>query len=177
MSGYLKSDDLTAIGRVQRTHGIKGELNIELYDPDKAVPSDFSCLIFDLEGIFVPFFVRGERPRGASSCLVELDDVDSDTAASAFVGKEVYVLSSEIGDGEKDDDFLTLEDLVGYRLFDTDGTLVGAISGIDDTTANVLFEVERPDMTSVHVPAAEPLITDVDPDARTLTMNLPTGLF
>ena len=86
MSGYLKSDDLTAIGRVQRTHGIKGELNIELYDPDKAVPSDFSCLIFDLEGIFVPFFVRGERPRGASSCLVELDDVDSDTAASAFVG-------------------------------------------------------------------------------------------
>ena len=177
MSGYLKSDDLTAIGRVQRTHGIKGELNIELYDPDKAVPSDFSCLIFDLEGIFVPFFVRGERPRGASSCLVELDDVDSDTAASAFVGKEVYVLSSEIGDGENDDDFLTLEDLVGYRLFDTDGTLVGAISGIDDTTANVFFEVERPDMTSVHIPAAEPLITDVDPDARTLTMNLPTGLF
>ena len=56
-------------------------------------------------------------------------------------------------------------------------TLVGAISGIDDTTANVLFEVERPDMTSVHVPAAEPLITDVDPDARTLTMSLPTGLF
>ena len=46
-----------------------------------------------------------------------------------------------------------------------------------DTTANVLFEVERPDMTSIHVPAAEPLIADVDPEARTLTMNLPTGLF
>lgn len=55
MNGYLKSDNLTAIGRVQRTHGIKGELNIELYDPDKAVPSDFSCLIFDLDGTFVPF--------------------------------------------------------------------------------------------------------------------------
>lgn len=177
MNGYLKSDILTAIGRVQRTHGIKGELNIELYDPDKAIPSDFSCLIFDLDGTFVPFFVRGERSRGASSCLVELEDVDSDTAAAAFVGKEVYVLSDELGKGDGDDEYLTLEDLVGYRLFDTDGTLVGAISGIDDTTANVLFEVERPDMTSIHVPAAEPLITDVDPEARTLTMNLPTGLF
>lgn len=177
MNCYLKSDDLTAIGRVLRTHGVKGELNIELYDIDKAVPSDFSCLIFDIDSIFVPFFVKGERSRGASSVLIELDDVNSDNAASTFVGKEVYVLNSELGHDDGDDEYITLEDLVGYTLYDTDGTLVGIIADVDDSTANVLFEVERPDNSTVHVPAAEPLVTDVDPEARTLTMNLPTGLF
>lgn len=174
----ILSDSLTAIGRVIRTHGIKGELNVELYDADRVTPADLRCVIFDMDGINVPFFVGSVRPRGGQSCLMTLDDVADENAASLFVGKEVFALTDELPGGEDDmEGYLTLEDLIGYRLFDTDGTLIGAIEDVDDSTANVLFDVERPDMTHVAVPAAEPLITEVDTEAKTLTMNLPTGLF
>lgn len=172
----ILSDELTAIGRVVRTHGIKGELNVELYDADRVTPADVNCVVFDVDGINVPFFVAMSRPRGPQSCLMTLDDVESDAAAAAFVGKEVFVLSKEVP-SSPDDGFLTLDDLVGFRIADTDGSVAGIIDDIDDSTANVLFEVRRPDGSVASVPAAEELITCVDTETKTITMDLPVGLF
>jgi len=49
---------------------------------------------------------------------------------------------------------------------------VGRIASIDDTTLNLLFELEDGKL----IPASEDIISSIDPDSRTITMTLPQGL-
>jgi len=53
---------------------------------------------------------------------------------------------------------------------------VGEIVDIDDATENVLFVVERGDGSTILVPAADDLVTDIDLDGKTISMLLPEGL-
>lgn len=175
----IDTSTLTAIGRVTKTHGIAGEMSAEVYRPEVASPRTVPVLFFCLEGIQVPFFVRDSRPRGSHGCLFSLDGVNSDTEAAPFVGMEFYAEEKYLDHSQEDDDedYLTLDDLIGYTLCDMDAQHpVGVIAGVDDSTDNVLFEVDTPQGAQVLVPAATELVLDVDPDTQTLVMNIPQGL-
>ena len=54
----------------------------------------------------------------------------------------------------------------------TTGQSVGKIAAVDDTTMNILFELEDGTL----VPAAEELIEKVDQKKKQITIALPEGL-
>lgn len=173
----ISNDEIAYIGTVNKTHGIKGELSV-VFDSDEVDPAALRCLVFDMDGINVPYFVESARRRGNASWLVLLDGVTSDAEALHFVGKDIMALRADLpDDGENADDGFYIDDLVGFTLLDTDGTVVGSITDYDDSTINTLFAVEQNDGSQIFVPAAADLITDVDPERQTVTIDLPTGLF
>ena len=49
---------------------------------------------------------------------------------------------------------------------------IGRIAAIDDSTANLLFELEDGTL----IPANDDLIEDIDMEGRKITMNIPEGL-
>jgi 16S rRNA processing protein RimM len=53
-----------------------------------------------------------------------------------------------------------------------DDLVVGTIASIDDTTANILFELENGRL----IPANDDLIVDIDAEHRQIRMNIPEGL-
>lgn len=173
----ISVDEVVEIGVINKTHGIKGELSVT-FDSDEIDPRVLRCLVFDMDGIYVPFFVASARQRGNASWLVTIDGINSDAAAQTFVGKVILALRKDLPESETEDgDGFDIDDLIGFRLLDTDGSVVGEITDYDDSTINTLFTVEREDGTQVFVPAAADLINDVDPENRTVTIDLPTGLF
>ena len=173
----IREQDIEPIGQVTKTHGIHGELNITL---DEGVgPEDVRCLIFDVDGIFVPFFVESSRPRGSQSWLVKLDGYDSDTAAARFVGKTIYAESDQFeSDGDEDDgDGFYADSFVGWTVIDADsGDVIGEIDDIDLSTDNVLFVVSRADGKTMLIPVADEFFAGIDADNKRVTMDLPTGL-
>ena len=63
--------------------------------------------------------------------------------------------------------------IIGYCLVnDADGKEIGTIATIDDTTANVLFELEDGKL----IPVAEEFIKTIDSDKREIRVTLPEGL-
>ena len=63
--------------------------------------------------------------------------------------------------------------LIGFDVVDvTTGTTVGRIAAIDDSTANLLFELEDGRL----IPAAEELITNIDSKNKVIKMTIPEGL-
>ena len=59
----ITPDILTSIGTFFKPHGIKGEISATLdYDID---PSELRCIVLEIDGIIVPFFVDSRRPKGA----------------------------------------------------------------------------------------------------------------
>lgn len=167
----IKAEALVSIGNVIKPHGIRGEFSAEI-DVD---PAELRCLIFDLDGIYVPFFVDTCRQRGSQAWLVKLDGIGDEKQAAAFIGKEIYALREDLAEDDEGEDGLYLYDLCGYKLYDGDVCL-GEIEAIDDSTANILMHVTTDDGKTVFVPFAEELVAGIDPESHILTMNLPQGI-
>lgn len=170
----IRIDDLTEIGALYKPHGIKGEISAGLdYDIS---PDQLRCVVIDVDGIFVPFFIESWRERGPGRLLLKLEGVDDETAAAALAKRPFYGITAELPLYDQPaDDGIYLYDLVGYEMLDGDRP-VGKITAVDDSTENILFHVEDAGGRIIFVPYAEDWIQEFDPDRLTITMNLPEGI-
>ena len=172
----ITRDQLISIGRYNKPHGVNGELSATL-DVDAGLLSHFRCLVSDIDGIFVPFFVEHIRTKNATSALLTIDGIGDETEATLLVNKDIYVLKDEYEQlaQDEDTDEYPIDFFVGYKIYDAD-RLVGEITDVNDATENVLFVVDRPDSSQVYVPAVDDLIVEINEDRKVIVMNLPEGL-
>ena len=165
----IKKEDVYKIGRLGKAHGVKGEVSFQ-FDDDIFDTADADYLILDIDGILVPFFMEEYRFRNDSLALIKFCDVDTQQRASELTGCDVYFprsIADERAEG------LSLSSLVGFDLIDANGNeKVGTIAAIDDTTQNILFELEDGTL----IPASDDLITDINTQQRQITMQIPEGL-
>ncbi|MBQ0136931.1 MAG: 16S rRNA processing protein RimM [Bacteroidales bacterium] len=159
----ITSKDILLIGTIARTHGKQGELQVrtvnEYWDD-----SDADFLILMLDAIPVPFRVLEWRVKGAD-LLFTLQDIATEQDALRLVGSEVYMLRRDIATTD-DNTILCWQDIIGYSVQGC------AIVAIDDTTSNVLATLSDGRLIPLH----EDLITAINHDTKTITMNLPEGL-
>lgn len=171
----IKEEQLVEIGQFNATHGIRGEIAATF---DEGVePSELSCIIMDMDGIYVPFFISATRRGPRQSLLLTIDGFDSQEKAATLTNKLIYALSDEIESVEEEsaEDGLYAADMVGYEVIDSEGRKLGIIDQIDDATENVLFVVKTPDGKSIMIPVADEYIAAVDAEGRRLEVNLPEG--
>ncbi len=165
----IREEDVFRIGRLGKPHGVKGEMTMQVDDDvfDR-VDSDFVLLRVD--GLLVPFYMEEYRFRSDTAVLVKFEDVDTVERARELTNCEVFFLRS-LADGEEED--YTWSFFVGFDVVEAEsGKTVGRIAAVDDSTSNVLFEMEDGTL----IPAAEELVSSIDHDARRITMQLPAGL-
>ena len=164
----IRQEEVYKIGRLGKAHGIKGEVSFQ-FDDDIFDRTDADYLVLEIDGILVPFFMEEYRFRSDSLALVKFCDVDTQERASELTGCSVFFPRSLA----EEDDTPTLSSLVGCEVVDTEsGKKVGTITAIDDSTANVLFELEDGRL----IPATDELITDINTKERTIKMEIPEGL-
>lgn len=168
-------EEIKNIGKIQKTHALKGELNMILeVDPEYFLEGN--PLIVEIDGIYVPYYIETIRPKGNTSFLVKIEGVDSESEASYFINKNIYMLKKdsdewlEEGEGES-------ESLIGYKVYEVNsGISVGEIEDIDDSTVNLLFIVRQKNGEEVLIPANDNLIIGIDDENKTITMEIPDGL-
>lgn len=169
----IRENELKCVGKLLKPHGINGEITVLLTeDVDLA---RFSCIVLRLDGIFVPFFLTNVRPKSSETDLITIDGIDNEIAAAALCGNDVFAKKDELPDVEGDADGFYAADLIGFSIADG-GKNIGKITGIDDTTENYLFIIEKADGSRGLIPVADEFITDIDERNRVITMNLPEGL-
>lgn len=174
----ITRDQLIEIGHFNKAHGVNGEVNASLLIDVDHLPS-LSCLVCDMDGIYVPFFVETMRLKGATTVLLTIDGFTSEQEVATLVGKDIFALKSDYdklaNQVDEDDDELPLDYFIGFCLTDKDAP-VGEIVDVDESTENALFIVQRDEDTIVAIPAADDLITSMDMTARVIDMNLPDGI-
>ena len=162
----IKREDVYKIGKA---HGVKGEVSFQ-FDDDIFDTTDADYLILEIDGILVPFFMEEYRFRNDSLALVKFCDVDTQQRASELTGCDVYFPRTLAEDSEGQ---LSLSSLVGFDIVEASNSkVVGKIAAIDDTTQNILFELEDGRL----IPASDELITNIDTNRQQIIMQIPTGL-
>ena len=165
----IRKEDCYKIGRIGKAHGVRGELSF-LFTDDVFDRADAEYLILEVDGILVPFFMEEYRFRSDSLALVKFCDVDTQQRASELTGCDVYFPRSVADEGTEG---LSLSMLVGFDIVDaSNNKVVGKIAAIDDSTQNVLFEMEDGTL----IPASDDLITNIDTNRRQIIMQIPEGL-
>jgi len=165
----IKREDVYKIGRLGKAHGVKGEVSFQ-FDDDIFDTADADYLILEIDGILVPFFIEEYRFRNDALALVKFCDVDTQQRASELTGCDVYFPRSIADEGSAGP---SLAMLVGFDIVDASNhTVVGKIASVDDTTQNILFELEDGQL----IPASDELIAHIDTDQQIIKMQIPTGL-
>ena len=165
----IKKEDVFKIGRLGKTHGVKGEVSFH-FDDDIFDRVEAEYLVLDVDGILVPFFMESYRFRSSNLAYVIFRDVDTIERAAELTGCDVY-FPRELAATE--DEMPLLEMLVGFELVDAaNGQIVGRITDINDQTANVLFELDN----GMLIPASDELILNVDTEKEEIVMDIPDGL-
>ena len=165
----IKLEEVYKIGKLGKVHGVKGEISF-LFDDDVFDRVDADYLILDIDGIFVPFFIEEYRFKSDSNALMKFDGIDTMERARELTGCDVYFPRKM---SEADEGHLSLAEIIGYSLIDAQtGKEVGKIAAIDDSTINLLFELEDGKL----IPAPEELITNVDTKNHQIEIKLPEGI-
>jgi len=166
----IREEEVYKIGRLGKPHGVRGELTMQV-DDDVFDRVDADFLVLRVDGLFVPFYMEEYRFRTDTTALIKFEDVDTVERARELTNTDVYFLR-RLADGDNDDDY-TWAYFVGFDIVDADShAVVGQIAAVDDSTANVLFQLADGRL----IPATEQLVTSVDHDRHRLLMNLPAGL-
>ena len=165
----IRQEEVYKIGKLGKAHGVKGEISF-LFDDDVFDRTDADYLVLDIDGILVPFFIEEYRFKTDDNALMKFEGIDTQERARELTGCEVY-FPRELS--ETDEEHLSWAAIRGFELIDANtNKSAGRIASVDDSTINILFELEDGTL----IPASEELITDIDKDNKTITIALPEGI-
>jgi 16S rRNA processing protein RimM len=165
----IKKEDCYKIGRIGKAHGVKGEVSFQFTD-DVFDRTETDYLILEVDGLLVPFFMEEYRFRSDSVALVKFCDIDTQQRAAELTNCDVWFPRSLT---PADDEEPSLASLVGFDLVEANNNkAIGRIAAIDDSTVNLLFELEDGTL----IPASDDLIENIDMKEGKIVMNIPEGL-
>jgi 16S rRNA processing protein RimM len=148
------------IGGIARAHGIRGEVVIVTHDPASKTLASIEQIY--LGGAPRRVLAARDTPRG---WLVLLEGVATRTDAEALRGRPL-----EEGD-------VLLHDLVGCAVRLPDGSPWGVIAEIDSVPGGLQDRLVIHDgAVERMLPLVDAFVTDIDLDARVVTVDPPPGL-
>lgn len=155
------------VARILKSHGTDGGLLVSFtgIDPEEINLKE-PVFVFD-DGLPVPYFFLSFKPHGTNRAYVHMTGVRCLRDADALAGKDLYL---EAGDEAEEEDF------TGWTILDAEGREAGEVVDLEDIPGNPCLVVRTPDGKEALLPLREELLLEVDADARTLTMEIPTGL-
>jgi 16S rRNA processing protein RimM len=159
--------DTLDVGFVLRAHGVRGVVRLRA-----------GADLGRLQAVWLGderFAVR-HASRDKEDWLVTLEGVTTREGAEALRGRPVRLPRAEVPVA---DDELLVADLVGCKVFDVAGTLLGEVTGSFDSGAHEVLEVRAPEEgggREFMLPFVDAIVTDVDLGARKIVCDPPPGL-
>lgn len=168
----ITKNEIFSVGHTAKPHGIKGELSFnfskENFDEEK-----LPYYIFEMDGIFVPFFVEDYRYKSDTTAIVKLEGIDTEEQARLLSSHTVYIHTKFVLKESEED--LGIHFFVGFTVIDKQLGSLGKITEVDESTENVLFVIDK-EGEELLIPATDDFISDIDEAKRIIHMNLPEGL-
>ena len=167
------------IGHTRKTHGVQGEMKINIED---RYLEDFlknERIFIDIKGVKVPYFVASVRGKG--DLILLLEEVTSKEAAFALQSREIHLREADlIPDHEREleiepEETLAYAHIVGFKLVDQTLGEVGVIREVLDMPQQEMAFLDYQGR-EVLIPLNAQFIVSIDEKSRTVQMDLPDGL-
>ena len=158
--------DYVEAGKIVNTHGVAGEVKIEVWLDSPEFFRQFKRL-----------YLGGEERKILSArthkhfVIARLEGVDDLNAAMALKGKTVEILRADahLKKGE-----FFVQDILGFTVVDEQGNEVGRLVDAEETPASMLYHVKG---ESEHlIPAVKEFILSIDAEKEEIRVHLIEGM-
>ncbi|MBR3699565.1 MAG: 16S rRNA processing protein RimM [Bacteroidales bacterium] len=168
----MTKDDCFYLGRIAKTHGIKGEVTIRLDVDDPSAYHDMKYFLLEINKVLTPFFVEKLTCSG-DKVFVKVQDINTVEAASALTGKEVF-LPLEMLPKLSGKQFYYHE-VKGFLLIDEIHGELGPINDVIEYPTQAIIQVFK-DKKEILIPILDQVIQKVDRKTKKLYIKAPDGL-
>lgn len=168
----MTKDDCFYLGRIAKTHGIKGEVTIRLDVDDPSAYHDMKYFLLEINKVLTPFFVEKMTCSG-DKVFVKVQDINTVEAASALTGKEVF-LPLEMLPKLSGKQFYYHE-VKGFLLIDEIHGELGPINDVIEYPTQAIIQVFK-DKKEILIPILDQVIQKVDRKTKKLYIKAPDGL-
>ncbi|MCA1839333.1 MAG: ribosome maturation factor RimM [Actinomycetota bacterium] len=160
------------VGKVQKAHGLKGQVSVEITSDDPSRFKQGSSFIAGSGSEATQLSIT-EVSMHQGRALVKFEGIDSREQADAIRGTLLFVTSDELRD-QRDGEFWEHE-LVGMRVLTRDGVDIGVMTEVLSRTEQDLWKVTA-NGKEILLPASRAIIVEVDRGSRRIIVELPHGL-
>lgn len=169
----MKKEDCFYLGKIVKKYSFKGELLAKLDTDEPDLYDNLDAIFIDLRGNLVPFFIESSQLHKSDLLRLKFEDVDTEADADALIKSELYLPLDLLP--KLDGDKFYFHEVIGFTITDENFGKVGTITGINDSTAQALFEIDR-DGVEILIPMNDEFIVKVDREHKTIIVNTPEGL-
>lgn len=170
----MASSRLVPVGRIARTHGLRGALKMVPYGETLGQMEPGAKLHLVADGDAGDFALTLTQLRRQGKQWVaqfgELTDVD---AAQKIVGKEIFLFEEQLPPTSEGEYYHY--QLIGLRVESADGREFGILRAIIETGSNDVYVVEHDDR-EILIPAIAEVILEVDLQRGRMIIAAPEGL-
>lgn len=169
----MKKEDCFYLGKIVTKYSFKGELLIKLDTDQPELYEDLDAVFIEVRNSLIPFFIESSQLHKSDLLRVQFEDVTNEADADALLKSDVY-LPLEFLPKLEDNKFY-FHEVIGFAIEDVNFGKVGHIVGINDTSAQALFEVEY-EGKQILIPMNDEFIVKVDKQNKTIVVKTPEGL-
>ena len=166
------SERLVPLGEIVATHGLKGWLKLNPFNPETSAFDSSSEVILDKGGDRTPHEIEFSKGHGRQ-ILVKLRGVDGIDDARKWVGSTLCVDADALGPLEPGQYYHY--QVVGLEVYALQGECIGVITRVWSTPGGELYVVQGAKKEFL-IPAVKEIIEKVDFAVGRVIINPPEGL-
>ncbi|THD69055.1 16S rRNA processing protein RimM [Robertkochia marina] len=169
----MRKEDCFYLGKIVRKYSFKGEVLAKLDTDEPELYKDLESVFVAMGNNLVPFFIERSALHKGTLLRMKLEEVDTEAEADKLLMSELYLpmeMLPELGD-----DQFYFHEITGFEMEDENFGHVGIIEGVNDSTAQALFEVNR-EGKQVLIPMNDEFIVKVDRKKKKIIVRTPEGL-
>ncbi|MFN7774927.1 ribosome maturation factor RimM [Flavobacterium sp.] len=169
----MRKKDCFYLGKIAKKFSFKGEVLLYLDTDQPELYENMESVFVDLGKNLVPFFIETAQLHKGDFLRVKFEDVDTEAEADEILGSEVYLPLSALPPLEGTQFYF--HEILGIAVEDQRLGPIGEIVGVNDTTAQPLFEIEW-NTRQILVPMIDDFIIEVNRAQKKIILNTPEGL-
>jgi 16S rRNA processing protein RimM len=165
--------DRVIIGKIVGVHGIKGTLKFHSYAESLQIFEAGASIAVSIAGVGEDVYEIDWIKPHSHGALLALKNVNNRDRAESLVGADLIIEKAALPALEAG--VYYWYDLIGLKVFTTDGRYLGRVASIIETGANDVYVV-KDDAREILIPALQSVVHTIDLDAKIMRVELPDGL-
>ncbi len=169
----MQKEDCFYLGKIVKKYSFKGELLIKLDSDDPEIYTEMESVFVEKNKSLIPFFIERSSLHKSELLRVKFEDINNDEDTDPLLKCDLYLPLEFLPKltGNK----FYYHEIIGYTVEDKNFGEVGTITGVNDSTSQALFEINR-NGKEVLIPLIDDFIKNVDRETKTLQLEVPKGL-
>lgn len=161
------------MGKIVKKYSFKGELLVKLDTDDPKSYTKMESVFVEKNKNLVPFFIERSSLHKSELLRVKFENINGDEDADPLINSHLFLpldlLPKLIGNK------FYFHEIIGFKVTDSSFGEVGLITGVNESTFQPLFEIDR-NGKEILIPLIDNFIKNVDRDNKTIQLEVPEGL-